>query len=146
MGPRTENKVSTSIRAYIAHFFSMTPSEGENELLSRKEQSFQKVHFGKRKSLWAFSRNYTQVSSLTRSSIYRHRRWVHLSIIIKTLKITSIKKRSWSSKIMLDKFAKCISNTTTNTFLICLSFETQFFVYFQNQCFIILEPQGTVEN
>ena len=119
----------------------MTPSEGENELLSLNEQSFQKVHFGKRKSLRAFSRKDTLVSSLTRSSIYLHRRWVHLSIIIKTLKITSIKKRSWSSKIMLDKFAKCISNTTTNTFLICLSFETQFFVYFQNQCFINLGPQ-----
>ena len=127
-------------------FFSMAPSEGENELLSQKGLSFQKVNFEKRISLWVFSRKDTLASSLTRSSIYPHRRWVDLSIIIKTLKKTSIKKRSWSSKIMLDKFAKCISNTTTNTFLICLSFETQFFVYFQNQCFIILGPQGTVEN
>ena len=83
-------------------FFSMAPSEGENELLSQKRLSFQKVKFEKRISLWVFSRKDTLASSLTRSSIYPHRRWVDLSIIIRTLKKTSIKKRSWSSKIMLN--------------------------------------------
>ena len=38
-------------RVIIFNIFSMTPSEGENELLSQKGQSFQKLHFGKRKSL-----------------------------------------------------------------------------------------------
>ena len=55
-------------------FISMTPSEGENKLLSQRGQSFQKARFGKRKSLRAFSRKYTPVSSLTRFSIYLHRR------------------------------------------------------------------------
>ena len=106
-------------------FFSMAPSEGENELLSQKRLSFQKVKFEKRISLWVFSRKDTLASSLTRSSIYPHRRWVDLSIIIKTLKKTSIKKRSWSSKIMVDRYAEYLNNTPINTCLIGWSFYKQ---------------------
>ena len=91
------------------------PSEGENELLTWEGLSFQTVQIRKRKSLWAFSRIDTLASSLTRSSIYPHRWRVELSIIIKTLKITSTKKRSWSSKIIVKHIAKSIINNLTIT-------------------------------
>ena len=99
----------------ICNICLIIPSEGENELLPQRGQSFQRVLLGKRKSLWAFSRKNALVSSLTRSSICPHRRWVDLSINIKTLKITSIKKRSWSSKIMLLSSAVSISIRPINT-------------------------------
>ena len=106
-------------------FLLMAPSEGENELLSQKRLSFQKVKFEKRISLWVFSRKDTLASSLTRSSIYPHRRWVDLSISIKTLKKTSIKKRSWSSKIMGDRYAEYLNNTPINICPIGKSFYKQ---------------------
>ena len=99
-------------------FIHNNPSEGENELLPWKGLSFQTVQIRKRKSLWAFSRIDTLASSLTRSSIYPHRWRVELSLIIKTLKITSIKKRSWSSKIMLNYSAEYLNSMPINTCLI----------------------------
>ena len=91
------------------------PSEGENELLTWRELAFQKVQIRKRKSLWAFSRIDTLASSLTRSSIYPHRWRVELSLIIKTLKKTSMKKRSWSSKIMIENLVQILINTSIIT-------------------------------
>ena len=111
--------------ARCIYFVSMAPSEGEIELLSQKGLSFQKVNFEKRISLWIFSRKDTLASSLTRFSIYPHRRWVELSIIIKTLKKTSIKKRSWSSKIMLNESAEYLNSMPINTCLIGKSFYKQ---------------------
>ena len=115
--------------ARYIYFVSMAPSEGEIELLSQKGLSFQKVNFEKRISLWIFSRKDTLASSLTRFSIYPHRRWVDLSIIIKTLKKTSIKKRSWSSKIMLDGFTGYLNSMQINTCLISSIFLRHRFGY-----------------
>ena len=99
-------------------FIHNNPSEGENELLPWKGLSFQTVQIRKRKSLWAFSRIDTLASSLTRSSIHPHRWRVELSIIIKTLKITSMKKRSWSSMIIVKHRAiSLISKTIITCFI-----------------------------
>ena len=109
----------------ILYIFQWPPQKERTSFFQKTRLSFQKVNFEKRISLWVFFRKDTLASSLTRSSIYPHRRWVDLSIIIKTLKKTSIKTRSWSSKIMGDRYAEYLNNTPINICLIGKSFYKQ---------------------
>ena len=81
-------------------FFSWPPQKERTSFFPKKDNPFRNSILGSANHYeLSFEKN-AQVSSLTRSSMYLHRRWVCLSINIKTLKKTSIKKRSWSSKIM----------------------------------------------
>ena len=96
-----DNRCFTLKNVYnIEYFFQWPPQKERTSFFLKKDNLFRNsiLRSANHYEL-SFEKN-ALVSSLTRSSMYPHRRWVCLSINIKTLKKTSIKKRSWSSKIM----------------------------------------------